>query len=391
MKNNKGITLVALIITIIVLLILAVVTISAVNEGGLFSHANNAVIEYDKAVKKENTLISKYLSELGKHDGGETGEVNEFLVNYFLGADRSGKNLLDIASGGFIFNDDPETENIDESEVIQYAYLDLGINISKIGHMEFYIRYDDKIYMVEIVDNGNGEPMTAKYSDSNPIPMVYAPQGREGQIVQYDSNNDSTNEDWMIITDRNGLVEMVSTVPMGELTLGKDDTVAISSVTSDINGDGTIDNKDYAMYSYNNAVTRINNYCKSLITSTTNVRSIGAASDTSGNYVPTELFNSWYTGINANNIKAGDNNQVEDQIKLIYFNIDNVGSMSWFASRFITESNGTVVKQIDFCIHITGGTSTSGNSLWAAEPNGAVNANYHTYAVRPVIINPTGI
>ena len=64
MKENKGITLVALIITIIVLLILAVVTISAVNEGDLFAHANNAARAYDKAATDENTMISNYLTEL---------------------------------------------------------------------------------------------------------------------------------------------------------------------------------------------------------------------------------------------------------------------------------------------------------------------------------------
>ena len=45
-KQNKAITLIALIITIIVLLILAVVTISAVNEGSIFAHANNAATRY---------------------------------------------------------------------------------------------------------------------------------------------------------------------------------------------------------------------------------------------------------------------------------------------------------------------------------------------------------
>ena len=41
-KMNKGITLVALIITIIILLILAVVTISSVNGNGIIAHAKNA-------------------------------------------------------------------------------------------------------------------------------------------------------------------------------------------------------------------------------------------------------------------------------------------------------------------------------------------------------------
>jgi len=43
MKGQKGITLVALVITIIVMLILAGVTISIIVNGGLFNQANNAV------------------------------------------------------------------------------------------------------------------------------------------------------------------------------------------------------------------------------------------------------------------------------------------------------------------------------------------------------------
>ncbi len=67
MREEKGITLVALIITIIVLLILAVVTISAVNEGSLFSHANNAATKYTAAAEKENTMISGYVTEMEKY------------------------------------------------------------------------------------------------------------------------------------------------------------------------------------------------------------------------------------------------------------------------------------------------------------------------------------
>ena len=50
MKNNKGITLVALVITIIVLLILAGVSISmVVGENGVLSRATNAATETSKA------------------------------------------------------------------------------------------------------------------------------------------------------------------------------------------------------------------------------------------------------------------------------------------------------------------------------------------------------
>ncbi len=49
-KNAKGITLVALVVTIVVLLILATVTINmAVNNTGIFARAKNATEKYKQA------------------------------------------------------------------------------------------------------------------------------------------------------------------------------------------------------------------------------------------------------------------------------------------------------------------------------------------------------
>ncbi|MGN1351431.1 MAG: hypothetical protein ACI4VE_01370, partial [Clostridia bacterium] len=45
MKSNKGITLIALVITIIVMLILVVVTIRISTNGGLFDYAGKAARE----------------------------------------------------------------------------------------------------------------------------------------------------------------------------------------------------------------------------------------------------------------------------------------------------------------------------------------------------------
>lgn len=58
MKAQKGITLVALVITIIVLLILAMVSISIVNQQGLFDRANNAATTYNKAAEGEQANIT---------------------------------------------------------------------------------------------------------------------------------------------------------------------------------------------------------------------------------------------------------------------------------------------------------------------------------------------
>ena len=58
MKAEKGITLVALVITIIVLLILAMVSISIVNQQGLFNRANNAATTYNKAAEDEQANVN---------------------------------------------------------------------------------------------------------------------------------------------------------------------------------------------------------------------------------------------------------------------------------------------------------------------------------------------
>jgi len=67
--QNKGITLIALIITIIVMLIIATVTISLINSGGLFSKVNEAKIRYELSVIREE--IDTYA--LGQQMDGKTG------------------------------------------------------------------------------------------------------------------------------------------------------------------------------------------------------------------------------------------------------------------------------------------------------------------------------
>ena len=74
--TNRGITLVALIITIIVLLILAGVSLSFVFNGGILDKAQQAVDKYQNESEKEQDIldkIDKYLeNELGGGTGGGT-------------------------------------------------------------------------------------------------------------------------------------------------------------------------------------------------------------------------------------------------------------------------------------------------------------------------------
>ena len=79
MKNSeKGITLIALIITIIVLLILAGVTIALViGDNGILSRAKDAKNTTDAAQKQENTTLEQYNTEINKYisNGGSSETI----------------------------------------------------------------------------------------------------------------------------------------------------------------------------------------------------------------------------------------------------------------------------------------------------------------------------
>jgi len=65
MKNMKGITLIALVITIVVLIILAGVAISlSIGENGIFNKAKYATEEYANEQAREETEIAKYANQL---------------------------------------------------------------------------------------------------------------------------------------------------------------------------------------------------------------------------------------------------------------------------------------------------------------------------------------
>ncbi len=64
LKEEKGITLVALIITIIVLIILAAVTIMSFRESGIMNTAVNGTINYAKAQEDEKIKMDQLDDDL---------------------------------------------------------------------------------------------------------------------------------------------------------------------------------------------------------------------------------------------------------------------------------------------------------------------------------------
>ena len=67
LKNTKGITLVALVITIIILLILAGISISALTNTGIFQKAKDAKQKSENAALDQNTKLDEYEKEIDKY------------------------------------------------------------------------------------------------------------------------------------------------------------------------------------------------------------------------------------------------------------------------------------------------------------------------------------
>ena len=67
LKNTKGITLVALVITIVILLILAGISISALTNTGIFQKAKEAKQKSDDAALDQNTKLDEYEKELDQY------------------------------------------------------------------------------------------------------------------------------------------------------------------------------------------------------------------------------------------------------------------------------------------------------------------------------------
>ena len=80
-RNEKAITLIALIVTIIVLLILAGVTIATLTgENGILTRANDAKEKTEEASEKENTILSQY-DTIIKQETGEAWKQNKTIVS----------------------------------------------------------------------------------------------------------------------------------------------------------------------------------------------------------------------------------------------------------------------------------------------------------------------
>ncbi len=346
-KNEKGITLVALIITIIVLLILAIVSIRAIKDGGILSKTQTAKETYSESEEKEKIQLA----------------INQAAID---GMGTINKAPLETALKEQFKDDFEITKETEE-------------------YFKVKIKSSGRIYTI----NKNGNIGAVEEAIKLPEDL------KEGYEIELDADKDGTKETWIVLYKNTDNIEVISKNTMGELTLGVNDTEAQKAVPAE-NENSLKDEEKIkrAIYSYNHAIDRLNNYCASLIKiPNEGVRSVGTNPKNSGSRTTSKPYETnppanW-TEEKIKLLKYGegkDTNYLSDQKQMSELNIirSNDDNKYWLGSRFCGERTG---PRVDFSIRFSnfGDINYDGVSLLRVYKDKDPRFIGGTYAVRPII------
>ena len=135
LKNKKGITLVALVVTIVILLILAGISISTLTNTGIFEKARDARKKSEVAEKQQSETLDSYEKELNKYtsDNLEENIGVKFEKNIEL-HDKNGAKII-VPAGFKVVNTDELTVEkgivIEDSKGNQYVWIPCTTEDSK--------------------------------------------------------------------------------------------------------------------------------------------------------------------------------------------------------------------------------------------------------------------
>ena len=419
-KNEKGITLVALIITIIVLLVLAIVSIRAIKDGGILSKTQTSQKVYSESEEKEKIQLAINQAAI---DG--IGIIKEEHLTPALNEQFGEENweYVEKKEGEYLvvkINASQRKYVVNINGTIE-KYIGITLNPSKIGinnigetaeitatldGIEGELTWTSSSEetatvsgsgnkaIITAVSNGTAT-ITAICGEKSATATVTVTVTKEGDEIELDADEDGTKETWIVLYKNTDNIEVISKNTMGELTLGKDDTEAQKEVPAVDENSLTDEEKiKRAIYSYNHAIERLNNYCASLIKiPNEGVRSVGTVPDdpsyreTSKPYTNKTLEN--WTEEKIELLKYGeaaDGNYLNDQKQMSKLNIirSNDDNKYWLGSRYCTDGTG---PRVDFNIRFSnfGEIDSNGVSLVKVYKDKAPRFIGGTYAVRPII------
>lgn len=155
LKKDKGITLVALVITIIILLILAGVAIASLTNKGLFDKTKIAKQNTLEGILKENIILNEYENELNEYTG-EKSKIEGKLV------DRVNDGTIKI--GDYVSYNPEDLDNTLLENLMSNLNIFSGINRSTINST---IKRDELKWRVfDVTENGQVRLISASSTDS---------------------------------------------------------------------------------------------------------------------------------------------------------------------------------------------------------------------------------
>ena len=151
LREQKAITLIALIITIIVLLILAGITVAQLSNNGLFNNAKIAKEKYQKARELEDEIIGDYEDAIAGDRGNkfnysteeqeigtwiDSSTIYEKVIQVTLPSDANWKKVATL-------------ENVKNYITAELLYIDLNTYRST-PYMQFSIKGDNNGNNIDI-------------------------------------------------------------------------------------------------------------------------------------------------------------------------------------------------------------------------------------------------
>ena len=270
----------------------------------------------------------KYMSDLEIYFLGENGEgkkwddLKDYRNNFKNDSDSISDALTSLKQIGRNYYQVAQIPTEDSQGIWDYVLSDTYS----------YVEYKNIVYKISLVDRKPKESESDFYTTK--IEKFYQKNGAEGTKVLYSTDGTSDKIEWMVLYDNGETVDIVSLDSIGNFTLGSGDVEA----TNDTGNSNETLGK--CINSYNNAIERMNNYCKSLITNPTakKVRSFGTkpdfSTDTSKMFYSNRTID-WYKDYNGI-FKMQDSNSEQDSLRVSYYNILSTGKDYWIARRIIS-------------------------------------------------------
>ena len=198
-NKDKGITLVALVITIIILLILATISIQSLTNTGLFQKANEAKEKTQNAEENQAKTLNEYEDELDKYVSGNKTEVKKIADNIGSVLSTTDNTELQDAYGnkivvpaGFKIVSDSTTSNaqtVDKGIVVEDATVDSEGKATATAGSQFVWIPVGKIYTDAAKTDANAKTIElGRYEfDSNGNKSAYS-----GSYVEEDKGATNT-------------------------------------------------------------------------------------------------------------------------------------------------------------------------------------------------------